>query len=121
MITINFYEDGAYIKGHDIQEICSVVSYAMWSCVNDCIEEDENVYHYQSSNDKTWDKLGFTYIKIDLRVKVHIKIFNNFKANLQSWVNYLYPQVKIINNANEMINWDIALADAKKEQGITSF
>jgi hypothetical protein len=118
VITLNFYKDGAYIKGHDIQEVCSVISYAMWSCVNDCLEENDNVYHYQSATDKVWERLGFTYIKIDLDVKEHIKIFNNFKANIWNWVHDLYHQVKIINNENELIDWDKALLDAKQEQGI---
>jgi hypothetical protein len=117
LITINFFKDGAYIKGHDIQEVCSVISYAMWSCVSDCIKEDENVYHYQSSNDESWEQLGFTYIKIDLNVSEHVKIFNNFKVNLMYWIEELYPQVKTIDN-EESIDWSKALLDAKKEQGI---
>jgi hypothetical protein len=118
MITINFYKDGAYIKGHDIKEVCSVISYAMWSCVNDCLEANENVHHYQSHIDEIWRDLGFTYIQIDLDVEEHRKIFNNFKANLWNWVDELYPQVKIIDNEDEFINWNNALKDAKQEQGI---
>ena len=118
MITLKFYKDGAFIKGHDIQEICSVISYAMYSCINDCINVNENVYHYQSHTDEEWRNLGLTYIKIDVNVEEHVISFNNFKANIWNWVHELYPQVKIINSEDELIGWNKALLDAKQEQGI---
>lgn len=120
MITLNFYKDGAYIKGHDTQEVCAVISYAMWACIEDCIQENDNVHHYQSANDPEWKNLGFTYIKIDLSVKEHVKIFGNFKTNIWEWVSYLYPHVKFNLYENGLINWFNALEDAKKEQGVAS-
>lgn len=120
LITINFYKDGAYVKGHDTQEVCAVISYAMWSCIEDCIQENDNVDHYQSANDPEWKSLGLTYIKIDLSVNEHVKIFNKFKTNIWEWASHLYPQVKFSLNENGLINWETALLDAKKEQGITA-
>lgn len=119
MITINFFKDGAYIKGHDEDKICTLISYAMYSCINDCIEANQNVYHYQSANYEDWQRLGLTYVKIDLTVEEHVALFYNFKSNLWSWLSELYPErVKINNNENELIDWDKALKDAKQEQGI---
>lgn len=119
MITINFFKDGAYIKGHDIEEICSLVSYAMWCCIGDCFKENADVFYYESGNDEAWSKLGLTYIKINLDIEEHSKIFNRFKENITCWLKELYKdRVKIIS-LEKYIDWDLALKDAKKEQCIT--
>lgn len=121
MITINFFKDGAYIKGHDTPEVCTLISYAMWSCINDCIDENEDVYHYQSANDSNWSYLGFTYIKINTDIEEHKKIYNKFKDNISYWIEELLPHtVKIVNRLNDEIDWFEALADAKCEAGITT-
>lgn len=117
LITINFFKDGAYVKGHDIPEICTNISYAMWCIINDCLEEDADVYYYESANDEQWKHLGFTYVKINMEVDVHKKIYSRFKQNLSEWVTVLFPnRVKIIEKMNDLIIWENALRDAKEEQ-----
>lgn len=119
MIAINFFKDGAYVKGHDIQEVCTNISYAMWCCMNDCYLEDTDIYYYESANDENWSVLGFTYFKINTSVEGHFKIYSRFKQNLSEWVTALFPnRVKIIEKMDDEINWDNALKDAKQEQGI---
>lgn len=119
MITINFYEDGAYVKGHDIQEVCSVVSYAMWCCINDCLDANENMTYYESANDEQWKGLGFSFIKIDTGDKNHMKTLNVFKERLSFWLEVIHHnRVKIICNDGLFIEWDEALKDVKTERGI---
>lgn len=119
MITINLYKDGAYVKGHDIPELCTLVSYAMYSCMNDCYEEDTDLYYYESINDKQWSRLGLTYFKINLDSEGHLKVFGRFKRNIMEWITALFPErIKIIEKPDEEINWEDALADAKQEQGL---
>lgn len=115
MITLSFYEDGCYVKGHDIDKICSIISYGMWSCISDCLECDKDVWHYESGNDKNWDDLGFTYIKINKDCDGHKFILGNFKNNISKWIREHYSdRVKIIDNANKFIEWGDALMDAKQ-------
>ena len=130
MITMNFYSDGAYIKGHSIEKVCTLVSYAMWSCINDCLKKSDDVWHYQSANDEDeyWHTLGLTYIKVDKDNKELMAIYDNFRTNLKVWledynkddvmnrVDYML-HVKIIEKLNEEIEWKSAFKDAKKEQG----
>jgi hypothetical protein len=119
MITLNFYKDGAYIKGHDINEICTLVSYAMWNCIEDCLDINDDVWHYESGYDEKWKYLGFTYIKINLDCVEHIKILDRFRSRIIYWVGGLFPnRVKINENQEELINWNKALFDAKQEQNM---
>lgn len=114
MITTNFHPDGAYIKGHDSNEVCTLVSYAMWACMNDCYREDTNIVFYESINDEEWKSLGFTYIKIDESVEGHVKILDRFKLNLTYWIEVLFPNRIFIINHDGLINWESALNDAKQ-------
>ena len=129
MIEIKFYKDGAYIKGHDIDEICTLVSYAMWACIEDCLRENEDVYHYESGFDDKWKHLGFTYIKINKDCPEHVKILERFKKNISFFVSKWDDiwdengkkidncegrarRVNVINHEG-FIDWDSALKDAK--------
>lgn len=119
MITLNFFKDGAYVKGHDVDLICSIVSYAMYSCTNDCLIVSENAEQYQSANDEEWSRLGFSFIKIDTSVEQHAISLSNLRGNLWNWVDAMYPnRVKVIDKQDEEINYPNALIDAKQEQGI---
>jgi hypothetical protein len=121
LITINFFKDGAYVKGHDINEICTNISYAMWACMNDCYLEDSDIYYYESANDENWSRLGFTYFKLNISVDGHMKIYKRFKHNISEWITVLFPnRVKIIEKLDDEINWEKALNDAKAEQGLVS-
>lgn len=121
LITVNFFEDGAYVKGHDIQEVCNIVSYAMWLCINDCLDTNENVTYFESCNDTQWKSLGFTFIKIDVNEENHLKILSGFKNRLPYWIDTIYPsRVKINYYDKKLIDWDEALKDAKKEQGLSA-
>lgn len=71
MIKLNFVNDGVYIIGHDTKEICNVISYAMWACINDCRRENKNIKFYESCNDENWNHLGFTYLQIDSECQEH--------------------------------------------------
>lgn len=114
MIKINFHLNGAYITGHDIDEICGLVSYAMWSCTNDCYKENENITFYESINDEEWSHLGFTYIKVDEGCKDHLKLLNRFKENITYWLNVLYPNRVRVITFEDNIDWNKALQEAKQ-------
>lgn len=117
MITINFFEDGAYIKGHDVPSICHVVSYAMWSFLQDSLNADKDVTYYQSANDENWSMLGFTYTKINPEIEEHVKLLERFKDNITCWLTELeHDRVKIIYHKEKSIDWNLALEDAKQEQ-----
>ena len=118
MVTINFFKDGAYIKGHDIQEICTLVSYAMWACINDCHTENQNIKFYESCNDDNWKHLGLTFLKIDVECDEHIKLLSRLENNLLYWLEVMYPNRIGFSHSNGNIDWDSALQDAKQEQGI---
>lgn len=121
MITLNFFKDGVYVKGHDDILICSIVSYAMYSCTNDCLIADKNVEHYASADDELWSRLGFSFIRIDTNVEQHNIALSNLRGNLWYWVNDMYPErVKVVDRFNDEINFDKALKDAKLEQGYTA-
>lgn len=130
MITMNFYKDGTCITGHDINEICTLVSYAMWACIEDCLNKNDNVHYYESCYDNKWKNLGLSYIKIDTECPEHLTIFERFKDNITRFVSRWddiwdengkklvncegrKQRVKI-NYYDEYIDWDTALQDAKQ-------
>jgi hypothetical protein len=115
LITINFYKDGAYITGHDINEICGIVSYAMWNCIENCMRAETDMHYYQSINDPEWSRLGLTYIKINKTCLEHKIELENFKTNITGWFNHEYQGRVMFNNYNEDVNWNIALEDAKNK------
>jgi hypothetical protein len=114
MITINFHPDGAYITGHDTDEICGVVSYAMWNCIENCHRANGDMHYYQSVHDPDWSHLGLTYINFNESCHEHITEFNNFKINVSAWVENIYPSRVKINHHEFKINWQKALHDAKQ-------
>jgi hypothetical protein len=113
LITINFYKDGAYVTGHDVMEICRIVSYCMWACIEDCLSEDKDIWYYESGNDDNHKQLGFTYFKINSESEVHKKIYKRFKENSTFYTNVPEHEIAVNERLEELINWDIALADAK--------
>lgn len=118
MITINFYSDGAYIKGHDEHGRCYTVSYAIWACVEDCLLVNDDVWHYGSASDENWNSLGLSYIKINDGCQEHVTILKRFRENVAKFVKNNFGDIKITENLDGKINWDEALKDAKREQGI---
>jgi hypothetical protein len=88
--------------------------------MNDCYLEDTDIECYESANDRQLFRLGLTYFKINPSVEGHVKIYSRFKTNLTEWVTVLFPnRLIIIERMDEEINWELALKDAKAEQGLT--
>jgi len=131
MITIAFYKNGAYVTGHDTDEICTLISYAMWACIEDCLQENDDVCHYESGFDENWKHLGFTYIKINKDVPEHNKILERFRKNLSYFISRWDDvwdendkklpdcegrkrRVQVNSRLDEYINWDTALQNAKQ-------
>lgn len=113
MITMNFYKDGAYVTGHDIPEVCTVVSYCMWACIEDCLEENKDITYYESGWDDDHKRLGLSYFKINLYSEAHKKIYKRFRENSIYYVNMPEHKVETNERLEELINWESALVDAK--------
>lgn len=119
MITVHFYKDGVYVKGHDKLDICNLVSNGMWQCIEDCLNIDLDVWHYESCYDNNWTYLGFSYIKINLDCGGHVNTLSNFKETTLRQANKRFThKIRFVDNSEKLIDWFAALADAKAEQGI---
>lgn len=115
MITINFYKNGAYITGHSDITTCSVVSYAMWSCICDCLDEGELIKNFQSAITEGKENMGFTFVEINLNNEEHIKIFSRFRADIWCWVYEKYNDKVTVNDyPDDFIEWDKAWMEVER-------
>lgn len=112
MIKVNVFKDGVYVFGHDRNEVCTLISYAMYSAINDCLRLTDEIEYYQSTNDENHSRLGLTYFKILKDAdETCYTILNNFKINTSEWITYLFPEVQFEVFDME-IKWDVALKSA---------
>lgn len=106
MITIYFFKDGFYIKGHDHNEFCNLISYSSWACAEDCMEENDDVYHYYSDLDDDNKHLGLTYIKINIDIPEHVKIYHRFKIKIELFLNeHANGRIGIVHREDELVSW----------------
>ena len=114
MIEVNLYNDGAYIVGHGRNELCTLVSYAISACIDDCLKHSDLIEHFESARYKEYERLGLTFVKLLTDNPKCLEILDRFKVNLTEWIECnLKGQIKV-NENNTLISWDDALKHAKE-------
>lgn len=102
MILIRIFNNGAIIKGHSTEEVCSVVSYSVFAMINDLTEYDENAEYY-TSHEHGLLLEGLTWLVFNKDLFKAAQIFCYWYENIQRWCKTLYPnEVEFVIETNDL-------------------